>query len=46
MKWVSLGLMVLGVLGLVFVVIAVGISHGVRTMGYAKPWRWWFWRRG
>ena len=44
LAWVVIG----GFLGLVAAVaiLALGVSHGVRTMGYAKPGRWWFWRRG
>ena len=42
--WVVVG----GAAGLVlaFTILAVGVSWGVRTMGYAKPGRLWFWRRG
>lgn len=46
MTWIGLGVAILGLLVIAFTLIAVGVSHGVRTMGYAKPGRWWFWRRG
>ena len=42
MRWVYIGVMALGVLVLAFTILAVGVSHGVRTMGYAKPGRVWF----
>ena len=38
-------LIMVGLLALVFAILAVGVSHGIRTMGYAKPSRLWFWRR-
>ena len=40
------GLALFGALVILFTILAVGVSHGVRTMGYAKPGRLWFWRRG
>ena len=43
MVWLIAG--ILGFLVTLVVVLAVGVSHGVRTMGYAKPGRWWFWGR-
>ena len=39
------GLALLGAFVILFMILAVGVSHGVRTMGYAKPGRWWFWGR-
>ena len=36
----------LGLVAAAVILLAVGVSHGVRTMGYAKPGRWWFWGRG
>ena len=44
MVWVIASLFV-GVAAAV-ILLAVGVSHGVRTLGYAKPGRWWFWGRG
>ena len=37
--------LILGGLAAAVILLAVGVSHGVRTMGYAKPGRWWFWGR-
>ena len=45
-RWLVWGLALLGALVILFTILAVGVSRGVRTMGYAKPGRWWFWRRG
>ena len=45
-RWAVWGLALFGALVILFTILAVGVSHGVRTMGYAKPGRLWFWRRG
>lgn len=47
MTWLWTGVALGGVLILALVtILAVGVSHGAAKMGYAKPGRWWFWRRG
>ena len=45
-RWAVWGLALLGAFVILFTILAVGVSRGVRTMGYAKPGRVWFWRRG
>ena len=42
MVWVIASLLV-GVAAVV-ILLAVGVSHGVRIIGYAKPSRLWFWK--
>jgi len=47
MTWFWMGLALgSGLLIVLVAILAVGVSHGAAKMGYAKPGRWWFWRRG